>query len=205
MAKQKTSKHVDRALDAFESLADKTPDASEIVRSVAQPLLGEAQKVTEQFVAGLFGIKTSVEIYPGQSVEMGKKAESTNPVQSSEFSLLQEIRRNDEQRLGELRGELRMISKQMNEVVGQLSQMSTQVDVAVMQAQNITEASIYHVNFLTKFLRDLLSFKKEIGRAKLWLQQFNARGAKKGWVANYKQHGAKYLLSNEHYMSRSAG
>jgi len=208
MANSKTSKVFDLAGNTLEILSEKTPDATETVRSAAQPILGEMGNIADEFVKGLFGIGTSsVEIYPGQSVEMGKKSqteEASKPV-SLEVTLFQEMRRRDETRIGELRNELRIIAQELSAVRDQIEETTQELDVAIIQAQNIINPGKYHVNYLYKFLEDLLSFKKQIGKAKIWLQSFNARGAKKGWLANYKQHGAKYLLSGEHYMSRSAG
>jgi hypothetical protein len=62
------------------------------------------------------------------------------------------------------------------------------------------------VIFFEKLLEFVKSFRKKINQSNVWLSSANKRAGKKGsWKSNYQQHGAKYLLSGEHYVARSAG
>ena len=60
--------------------------------------------------------------------------------------------------------------------------------------------------YCRKLLEFIKSFVKKVEEASVWLHALNKRSAKKNvWGANYKKFGAKYLLSGEHYLQRSAG
>ncbi|MFV1917766.1 MAG: DUF5660 family protein, partial [Patescibacteria group bacterium] len=109
-----------------------------------------------------------------------------------------------DQKTGELRIQLKAVQEEVLVLVQSTQEIGDETKIAAMQAP--IEPGVYHVIFFEKLLEFVKSFRKKIEEASVWLHATNKRAAKKNaWGANYKKHGAKYLLSSEHYVSRSAG
>lgn len=108
-----------------------------------------------------------------------------------------------ERKTNELRMQLEVLTNEVVSLAIQTQDLAQETRIAAIQAP--VNPGIYHVLFFEKLISFIRSFRKKIEEASVWLQASNKRAQKKGWVANYKKGGAKYLLSSEHYLSRSAG
>ena len=175
------------------------------------------QPMPEEILRQIFGRepkrnkKFSGEIMPGQAVEMrdvyaGKARESEN-LQKMVY-LERKMREQDrvmvERRTNELRVQIQAIHQEIEKVVRITPQLNQEVEMAAFQAPG--SPSLYELYFLERIFDFIKSFRKKIENASVWLSTANRKAQKKNkWGNNYKNHGAKYLLSSEHYVSRSAG
>lgn len=153
----------------------------------------------------------SGEIMPGESVELKRvyngqasEEEKLKKMYSMERNLRQEDQILVERRTNELRLQIKAIHEEVQKVAKATMQLSEEVKVAAFQAP--VSESLYELYFLERIFEFIKSFRKKIENASVWLSSVNRKAQKKNmWGANYKKHGAKYLLSGEHYLQRSAG
>lgn len=151
------------------------------------------------------------EILPGEPLEMQKvytgeqeKNEKLAKQLKVEKRLRQELETKDTQRKQELALELHAVKQEVAAVAEALTKLDHQVEIAVFQSQTSEGVSVYEKFFLANMIAFLKSFAAKLEHANTWLMQANKRAAKKNrWGQNFKKHGAKYLLSGEHYASRS--
>lgn len=169
---------------------------------IMKQIFGRAPSLNKRF---------SGEIMPGETVEMkgvySGKASENEKLQKMYF-LEKRLRQEDqalvERRSAELRLQIKAIHEEVQKAAKVTAQLSQEVQIAAFQAP--TSESVYELYFLERIFDFIKSFRKKIENANVWLISVNRRAAKKNrWVANYKKHGAKYLLSGEHYLQRSAG
>lgn len=173
------------------------------------------KKAPQAFMDQLFGPRPqssfSGEIVPGGSLEIkdvftGQDKEK----QKLQKQVLYERRLRQEETIAinrktnELRMQLQTVMREVLILTETTQNLGKEAKIAAMQAP--IEPGVYHIIFFEKLLEFLRSFRKKIEEASVWLYASNKRAQKKNaWGANYKKHGAKYLLSGEHYLSRSAG
>lgn len=169
---------------------------------IARQIFGRVPSLNRRF---------SGEILPGSALELNRvysgEAEDDQKLQKMYF-LEKRLRQEDqalvERRTAELRLQIKAIHEEVQKAAKVTVQLSQEVQVAAFQAP--TSTSIYELYFLERIFDFIKSFRKKIENASAWLGSANRRAAKKNmWGANYKKHGAKYLLSGEHYLQRSAG
>jgi hypothetical protein len=162
----------------------------------------------------LFGPKPqkySGEIFVGESLEIREIMTGEHEEKQRlrvQLTLERSLRLEEQSHINKKTNELKIQLKTIQEEVLILAQntqgLSKEIQIATMQAP--IEPGIYHLVFFEKLLEFIKSFRKKIEEASVWLHSTNTRAAKKNaWGARYKKHGAKYLLSGEHYLSRSAG
>lgn len=210
MDKNQKNKNQKQATQAnpLESLKD-------IAQTTAKQMKQEVSRMPQDFMSHLFGAAPqetfSGEIIPGASVEFknvysGEQVIINKDKKQLAFSrrLLKEEELKVEKKTNELKIQLNVIQRELISLAEKTEGLAKETEIAVMQSP--IEPGVYHVIFFEKLLEFIQSFKKKIEEARVWLQSVNKRAAKKNaWGANYKKHGAKYLLSSEHYVSRSAG
>ncbi|KKP80711.1 MAG: hypothetical protein UR81_C0018G0001, partial [Candidatus Levybacteria bacterium GW2011_GWB1_35_5] len=63
----------------------------------------------------------------------------------------------------------------------------------------------YQIGFFESIVQMIVSFRKKIDNAVVWLQNTNKRSEKKNYWTQYKKKGAGFLFSGESYSQRSAG
>ena len=182
-----------------------------VAKSLKEDLI---EKTPRDFMDQLFGPKPqkySGEILIGETLEireiMTGEHEEKQRLRAQLF-LERSIRLEEQSHINKKTNELKIQLKAIQEEVLILAQntqgLSKEIQIATMQAP--IEPGIYHLVFFEKLLEFIKSFRKRIEEASVWLHSTNTRAAKKNvWGARYKKHGAKYLLSGEHYLSRSAG
>lgn len=188
----------------------------DIGNSTAKQMRQEAAKIPEDFMNQLLGIEKtnrsySGEINPGEALEFndvfsGKREENQILRKQIAFekSLLREEEVRFERKSAELRIQLNAIREEIIVLASKTEGLAEQTQIAAMQAP--IEPGVYHVIFFEKLLEFIQSFRKKVEESAVWLSAVNNRAARKNsWGANYKKHGAKYLLSGEHYLQRSAG
>jgi len=162
----------------------------------------------------LFGRnKYSGEIMPGEAIDIkdvytGKRTieEKQKKQLLVEKQLIREQEILVEQKTNELRIQIKSIREEIQKIAEVTTQLDQETQIAAMQAP--IEPSTYELFFIEKILEFLKSFRAKIEDANTWLMSANRRANRKNknkWGQNYKKHGARYLLSGEHYVSRSAG
>lgn len=169
---------------------------------IAKQILGFAPSINKKF---------SGEIMPGGTVDLKREysGEASEDQKLQKMYLLeQRMRREDEalvaRRTAELRIQIKAIHDEIEKAAKATIQLAQEVKIASFQAPS--SESIYELYFLERIYEFIKSFRKKIEKASVWLASANRRAAKKNmWGSNYKKHGAKYLLSSEHYLQRSAG
>jgi hypothetical protein len=172
------------------------------------------EKTPRDFMDQLFGPKPqkySGEIFVGESLEIREIMTGEHEEKQRlrvQLTLERSLRLEEQSHINKKTNELKIQLKTIQEEVLILAQntqgLSKEIQIATMQAP--IEPGIYHLVFFEKLLEFIKSFRKKIEEASVWLHSTNTRAAKKNaWGARYKKHGAKYLLSGEHYLSRSAG
>lgn len=204
---KKQKKIAQQTANVLESLKDLGASSA---RGVKQELTKETPK---EFVNQLFGVKTpdsNGEIRPGETLEINaiNKTEYTEQIKlqrqvAFERRLREEERVHIERKTNELKIQLQTIQQEILTITQKTQNLAEETRIATMQAT--VEPGTYHVIFFEKLLKFLKDFGERIDEASTWLHSLNKRAKKKGWVANFKKHGAKYLLSGEHYSARSAG
>lgn len=189
----------------------------DIGTSTANQMRQEAAKIPTDFMEQLTGVKPfggksfSGELEPGESLEINDvysgKYEELKKLRHQtalERKLLEEERIQVEKKSNQLRMQLTAIREEIIVLAKNTENLAEETQIAAMQAP--IEPGVYHVIFFEKLLEFINSFRKKIEEAGVWLHAVNKRASKKNaWGANYKKHGAKYLLSGEHYVTRSAG
>lgn len=183
----------------------------------ANQMKQEIMEFPQNFVDGLFGgnptpQNRSGELVLGDTMEMTEVFSDGHGQQevmrqqiAFERRVFQEEKEQSQKKSNELRIQLKMIQEELVQIAQGTQQLAEETEnAAMMQA---VDPGVYHVIFFEKLLEFVKSFRKKINEANVWLSSANRRAGKKakGWVSNYKQHGAKYLLSGEHYAQRSAG
>ena len=186
----------------------------DIGSSTAQQMRSEAGQIGKDFMGQLLGISSneniSGDLVPGETIEFSRTTESRDVVnferQQLQFErhLIEEERVRVEKKTNELKIQLQILQQEILTLAQTTEDLGEETQTAAMQAS--VEPGVYHVIFFEKLLAFITSFRKKVEEASVWLHATNKRAAKKNkWGANYAKHGAKYLLSGEHYVSRSAG
>ena len=99
------------------------------------------------------------------------------------------------------------IRKELEKLEKKESKLKTKIKRTIVQTPQDPGAGF--VGFLTHILKVVKDIGDATEDASLWLDAWNQRESKKGafWnkFLNKKRGGSQYLLSSEHYSSRSAG
>jgi hypothetical protein len=171
-------------------------------------------KIPADFMDQLFGPalpkNASGEITPGESLEFrevlsGERQakEKLNKQISFERRLFEEERVQVQKKTNELRIQLKAVMEEVITLSKTTQSLGEEIQIASMQAP--IEPGVYHVIFFEKLLEFIISFRKKIEEGSVWLHATNKRAEKKNYWARYKKHGGKFLLSADHYLTRSAG
>lgn len=170
---------------------------------------------SEDFFKELLGmrsaqVKRSGEMVPGEFLDMsavlnGKEEENKKLRDqiSLERNLSFDEKRLSQEKMQELRIQLQAITVEIGKLAGSTGNLATQTEIAMVEVP--VNPGIYHVIFFEKVLEFLQSFRKKIDQATTWLQSSNKRAEKKNYWSMYKKKGSSFLLSPDHYLSRSAG
>ena len=207
-SKNKSQQAVKAAPNPLETLKD-------LSKATAAQMRQEVSQMPSEIIDQLFGPRTqknfSGEIVPGEAIEFKdilsgrqEKIEFQRKQISLERKLLEGERVRTEKKTNELKIQLKVLQEELIVLADKTEGLAEETQVATMQAT--VEPGVYHVIFFEKLLEFISSFRKKIEEASIWLHATNKRASKKNaWGTAYKKHGAKYLLSGEHYLSRSAG
>ncbi len=192
-------------LESLRELGDSTAS------SIKNDLLAETSK---DFARQMFGIQPpqhhTGEIEPGSSIEINDvfsgEAETKKKL-NNQLALERRLRQEEKELLEKKSNDLRLELQALIEEITMLSQttqdLTQEVQIAAMQAP--VEPGVYHVIFFQKLLEFLKSYRQKVEEAAVWLHTSNKRAQKKNYWAKYKKHGSKFLLSPDHYLTRSAG
>ena len=120
-----------------------------------------------------------------------------------------EIKNVYDSRERNLRADVQALKEEIGQVIKASQKLHHQAEIAV--SQEVVNPGIYHINFFSKIkflIQKVIQSKKNIEESVEWLQAQNQRGKKKGkfWSTfTSNKGGSKFLLSSEHYLTRSAG
>jgi len=171
---------------------------------------------SEEFIKQLFGQKKekkfSGDIIPGETLELnevysGQREENEKLKKqiSYEKNLFSEQKNQSDKELNELRIQLHALIQEVGELAKATQNIGEDVKVASMQVP--ANPGVYHIVFFEKLLEFIKSFRRKIENADVWLQASNKRASRKDFWGTFtsKKGGTKFLLSQEHYVTRSAG
>ncbi len=189
---------------------------NEIGSQVVNTAKNETKAISDEFFRQLLGQqkidrqKRSGEVSMGKQLEMNKvlsgEQEKNKKLQeqiSFERRLHDEESHETNKKLNELRLRLQAIQEEANKMVASTAGLSQEIKTAVVQGA--TTVSEYQISFYEDIIKTMISFRKKIDNAVLWMQGQNKRGEKKNYWSQYKKKGASFLLSPDHYSQRSAG
>lgn len=205
-AKQKSQVRTKNVLEAINEIGSQAvTTAKNEVKATSdeffRQLLGQ-QKLEQQ--------KRSGEVSVGQPLRVGEvmsgQQEKSKKLQDQIFferRLFSEERQETNRKLNELRIRLHAIQDEANKIAASTANLTQEVKIAVMKGA--TEVSEYQINFYEDIIKTILSFRKKIDSAVIWMQGQNKREQKKNFWSQYKKKGSTFLLSSESYSQRSAG
>lgn len=200
----KQRKHTS-VLESLKDLGDNT--ASSVKKDLLE---GASQDILRQILGETRPQKATGEIKPGESIEFNELLAGTHEEKqkekrkaSVEKQLLVEEKRRVEKKKEELKVQLYTLQQEVAKLAESTQELGEETKIAAMQAP--VEPGVYHLVFFEKLLEFIRSFRKKIQNASLWMQATNKRAEKKNFWAKYKKHGSKFLLSPDHYLTRSAG
>lgn len=207
--KPKLGKNIKR-VNVLESLKDVGNTAQ---KSIQEDLL---KGTSEEFFKQLFGQKEekkySGEIIPGETLEFnevytGQREENEKLKKQISFerNLSSEEKTQSDKELNELRIQLHALMQEVGELAKVTQNIGQDIEIASIQAP--ANPGVYHLIFFEKLLEFIKTFRRKIENADVWLQSSNKRAQKKDFWGTFssKRGGAKFLLSQEHYVSRSTG
>ena len=194
--------------NVIESLKDV---GSGTVKSVKEDFIN---KIPSDFMEQLFGSNTakntSGEIVPGESLEfrevlsgVREEKEIIQKQMSFEKRLFEEEKIQVQNKTNELRIQLKTVMDEVFILSKTTQDLGQEIQIATMQAP--IEPGVYHVIFFEKLLEFIKSFRKKIEESSVWLHATNKRAEKQNYWSKFKKHGGKFLLSADHYLTRSAG
>ncbi len=191
-------------LESFSDIGSNTAN------TIKKDLLSPIPEDIRNQILGLPTRNFSGEILPGENLEMKEvitgerqQVEKSNK-QLVQINLLEkEQKKLSEQKLAELKLQLKAIHEEIISAVRVTNDLEQEVQIAALQSPS--DPSQYEFFFLEHILNFIRSFKEKAENARVWLSLQNKRAAKRNvWAQNYKSMKGKYLLSKEHYLSRSA-
>ncbi len=191
-------------VEAFKDLGGST------ATSLSQDLLS---KIPGDFMDQLFGPQktaNSGELFPGSHVEFNPKAKERSAEENKlkmQLSLERNLHHDErmlvQKRTNELKMQLKSLTDEVIMLAKSTQNLSSEVQIASMQVT--AEPGVYHLFFFENIINFIRSFRGKIEDATLWMGTANKRAEKKNYWAKYKKHGSKFLLSADHYLTRSAG
>lgn len=216
MATQNTNKKSGRKVQAGTS----SDSILEALRGIggdgASQLKNEASEISKRFFDQMLGWekpapKASGGLSPGQSIEINqvlREQTEENKQLRSRLAYEQSLRAQESQLASRDTQEVKLQVQALSSEIGQLAQstnsLAKETKIAAMQAP--VTPGVYHITFFESLRSYIVSFRKKIENASLWLQASNQRSAKKkGFWGQVGKSGAKRLLSSEDYAQRSAG
>lgn len=189
---------------------------NEIGSQVVDTAKNEIKATSDEFFRELLGQqklqqqKRTGEVSVGQPLRMNEvmsgQQEKNKKLEEQIFferRLFSEEKQTTSKRLNELRLRLQAIQEEANKIAASTVGLSQEIKVAVMQGA--TTVSEYQISFYEDIIKTMMSFRKKIDSAVVWMQGQNKRGQKKNFWSQYKSKGSSFLLSGESYSQRSAG
>lgn len=99
---------------------------------------------------------------------------------------------------------VKALQQEVDKLAKATANLSREVKTATTQAP--VEPGTYHLTFYEKLLSFIQSLTKKIEDAAIWVSVFNTRAKKRSYYwTQVGRSGAKYMLSQERYMSTQAG
>ena len=194
--------------NVLETLKDVGSSAGDSVKT--DLIQGTSKDFIRQLLGQQLPKKFSGEVSPGGTIEVGDVLSEKNVENQKlkkqialERKLRQEEERMSQKKISELRVHLQALMNEIQKLSYETDGLAEKTQIAAMQAP--IEPGVYHVIFFEKLLEFIKSLREKINEASVWLNVSNKRAQKKNYWTKYKKHGAKFLLSGEHYLTRSAG
>lgn len=162
-----------------------------------------SKKISDNFIEAL----RKTNNLPGQQEALEKRR------QQQFFYQAEQLRREEKElyshRERELKLEVQTLQKEIKEALKAGQKVKKEIELAI--EQSTAEPGAYHLAFLARlksFVLKLIDIRKNMEESAEWLAAWNQRSKKKGFFwATFasKKGGSKFLLSSEHYLTRSAG
>lgn len=186
------------------------------VNNFFETIKEETKATSDEFFKQLLGQQRQLqqdrsgELPMGQSIQMSEvlsgQMEKNKQLEENIFferRLFNEEKQESSNKLNELRVRLQAIQTEASKMVATTANLTQELKTAVMKGA--TSASEYQINFYEDIIQLIVSFRKKIDSAIVWMQGSNKRAEKKNFWSQYKKKGSSFLLSGESYIQRSAG
>ncbi len=153
--------------------------------------------------------KPKNEFRPGESIDiaklLGAKKETPQnaPKTTENRFIFNEEREETERKISSLKAQLEQIIKEIK-LLAQ-STKTVEEQIKAIPENPPQEPGVYHIGFFKEILKIIKNARVRIEEASVWLSFATRRGQKKNYWARYKKGGASFLLSADHYLTRSAG
>ncbi len=100
--------------------------------------------------------------------------------------------------------QIQAIQEEIKKLAASTQNLAKEVQVAALQTP--VNPGRYHVNFFEKLRQTIILIKKRIEESASWLATYNGKSKKQDFYwSQVGKSGTKYMLSQERYMSNSAG
>lgn len=184
----------------------------EIGKNTLEPFKRQLEPFPKNFSSQLFGHPRSFsgEISPGEQVQLREIYSGQRDKQEKlKNQLILERRLHEEEKIlvekktNELKIQLHTIMEEIRLLAQSTPNLVEEVEIATLQVP--ANPGVYHVFFFERILEFIKSFREKIENASIWIHAVNKRAQKKNYWNRYKKHGGKFLLSADHYLTRSAG
>lgn len=168
------------------------------------------QKISDKFIEAL---KQPGKFPPAQKLEKEKDSLEKRYREKVSFHINRVKREEREiysREKREIKEEIRLLQEEVRQELETLKQGAEQLDkqLEIAAEQNIVNPGSYDIHFLQRLINWIRLFRARIEDAAIWLAAWNQKSKKRGAFWNMfasKRGGAKFFLSSEHYLTRSAG
>jgi len=100
--------------------------------------------------------------------------------------------------------QIQSLQEELKKLASSTQNLTREMQVATLQAP--ANPGIYHVGFFEKLKSTIIAIKKRVDESASWLSTLNSKGKKQDFYwSQVGKSGTKYMLSQERYMSNSAG
>jgi hypothetical protein len=145
---------------------------------------------------------------PGESIEISKSTSTKKENETKKTFLgspiFSEAEREANRKLAELRAELDAIIREVKVLAKSTQNIKEEVK-NISQEETPPKPGTYHLIFFEEILKIIKNARLEIEKASVWFSFASQRAQKKNYWARYKKGGSSFLLSPDHYLTRSAG
>jgi len=193
----------DPFLEALRDLGQDTIRVAkdDLLGGIASDILPEALGMNKPQAGG--------ELKVGEEISFEKRdREEGDAEMARRRGFFERSRREIEVVVEENKEQLALKVQAVRQEIANLAKQVMRLDEAVKEAVMVApvDPGVYHEGFFEKLRNFLIKAGQDFKKAAVWLEGSTGRAKKKqGFWGKYKSQGSKFYLSQEHYLTRSAG